>query len=126
MLHREGTSPRTRAADDDGPPLSLVALGVFVALLLGGCSQRQGPPPECVTLQGHAIQHATLYDAHHGTGAESTPFRAVYDGALIQTPAWVAAPRYDSRQVRDGRRTWWLASKPDSTTDTMAAWEVAR
>ena len=44
--------------DPDGVPLPLLALLVLVGALLGGCA-RHSPPPECVTLQGHAIQHAT-------------------------------------------------------------------
>jgi hypothetical protein len=108
-------------SDDCTPPILALALLLLVgALLVQGCV-RQAPPPECVTLYGRAIQHAT----EHYPGS-TTPYRAVYDGTLIQTPAWVAAPRYDSRQVRLGRRTWWLAGTPDSVGDEVACWTVAR
>ena len=107
---------------DNAAPMAILSLLLILfGALFGGCA-RQAPPPECVDLRGVAIQHP----APHWNDGTTTPFRAVYDGTLVQTPAWVAAPRYDSRQVRLGRRTWWLADRPDSTTDTMAAWEVAR
>jgi hypothetical protein len=99
-----------------------LALLLLVGALLGQGCVRQAPPPECVTLDGRAIRHATP----HIDDGTSTPFHAVYDGTLVQTPAWVTAPRYDSRQVRLGKRTWWLADRPDSVGDDVAAWEVAR
>ena len=100
---------------------SLAPLLLLVVALAAGCTQSQ-PPPECVMLHGYAIQHATP----HIDEGSSTPFRSVYDGMHVQTPAWVTAPRYDSRQVRLGRRTWWLADVPHTTGDDDATWEVAR
>lgn len=102
-----------------------VTLGLFLLvlclwLLAPGCGGATHQPP-AGELRGVAIQHASSTN-----DAATWDFRARVDGGLVTTPSWVADLRYDSRQVRAGHATWWLADAPESCTDEEATWCVVR
>lgn len=115
---------------NDNDPVSipwpvLLLLALVMAVLPGcGTTHYQARAADS-WLDGVAIQHPGLEPGDAGT---STSFKAFYNGddGLVQAPGWLADPRYDSRQLRKGPRTWWLATKDESTTDEDSSWTIAR
>lgn len=105
--------------------MRLISVLASVALLASGCSNRAPLPPEG-RYQVHAIAHATTYDRHGGVLDTHHCSWAEVVGTEVYTPAWVADQRYDSRQLRAGRTTWWLADRPETCSDEHATWSVVR
>lgn len=135
MTRRLGRTPKLRevveaAIEALAQREGVLALALFLFLSLQGCATTGRAPLPGETLTVVGIQHTSLYDEHHTTGARSQiegAWSCTYDPAtrLVTTPAEVALPMYDSRQIRSGRRTWWLANEPESVTDEEAAWTIA-
>lgn len=92
---------------------------VLALVLASSCSAQ--------VLDGVARRHASLFEARAGLSSERWYFSAeLLDAHAVLVPAWVASLAVESRVVRCGRWTAWLADRPESVTDSVAVYRIVR